>query len=117
AEALITTPTSAKGIGVTAWLPVYGTNVIPKNGRAFVTGDFNRVPVVIGSNRDEGRLFANGAIQQGALKTPGQFENNLRREYGDKWQKVKKEYLLKHFKSVPLAYSAVFTDSLFACSA
>jgi para-nitrobenzyl esterase len=43
--------------------PVRGTRFLPLDPRAAVaTGQFARVPVVIGANRDEGRTFAQGSI-------------------------------------------------------
>lgn len=42
-------------------LPVHGTAFLPRPVReAIASGDFARVPVVIGANRDEGRTFAAG---------------------------------------------------------
>ena len=43
--------------------PVRGTAFLPLDPRvAISTGNFTRVPVVIGSNRDEGRTFSQGDI-------------------------------------------------------
>lgn len=39
-------------------IPVTGTSVLPKSiNAALASGDFNQVPIMMGSNRDEGSLF------------------------------------------------------------
>jgi len=49
--------------GGTPWSMVRGTAFMPLDPRdAITTGQFAHVPVVVGSNRDEGRTFAQGDI-------------------------------------------------------
>ena len=45
--------------GPGSWGPIYGDATVPlAPPLAFVQGRFTKVPVIVGSNRDEGRLFA-----------------------------------------------------------
>ena len=56
-----------------------GTSVLPAAPQAAVTaGDFARVPIVIGDNRDEGRTFAQGDIGL----TRDQYEAKVRGAFG-----------------------------------
>jgi para-nitrobenzyl esterase len=49
--------------GSSSWTPTRGTAFLPIDPRgAITTGQFAHVPVVVGSNRDEGRTFAQGDI-------------------------------------------------------
>lgn len=103
------------GLGDTAWQPSYGTSVIPKDARALETGEFNRVPIINGTNRDEGRLFALGAIQQ--LPDETAYQKNLEIQFGSKASKVLAQYPVRNHDSIALAYAAYMTDWLFACPA
>lgn len=103
------------GLGDTAWQPSFGTAVIPRDASALETGAFNRVPIINGSNRDEGRLFATGVIQQ--LPDEATYRKNLEIQFGDKSSKVLAQYPVRNHDSIALAYAAYMTDWLFACPA
>lgn len=103
------------GLGDTAWQPSFGTSVIPTDASAFETGEFNKVPIINGSNRSEGRLFAIGAIQQ--LPDEDAYRKNLEIQFGDKSLNVLAQYPVRHYDSIALAYAAYMTDWLFACPA
>jgi para-nitrobenzyl esterase len=108
-------PGAASLGGITSWHPVYGTKIVPQDGRAFASGNFNRVPFINGSNRDEGRLFALFALP--LLHNSQDYEKNLRAQFGAKADKVLAEYPVGKYGSPALAYAAYMTDRLFACPA
>lgn len=100
--------------------PVTGTAALPDPMTAFADGRAARVPVMIGSNRDEGTLFAAKQFVQGlgGQFAPDQYPQLLSSTFGDDADAVAAQYPTDRFGgSVPLAYSAAATDGVFACSA
>ena len=98
--------------------PVTGTTVLPVDPMAaFAQGRAARVPVLIGSNRDEFTLFValqylrRKGLYRGALSASA--VGHLRPEA----EAVDAHYPLDSTTSVPLAYSAAVTDGVFACVA
>jgi len=58
--------------------PIYDGKVLPDDPwRLYDQGRFNDMPVLIGSNSDEGGLFMRQPVE------PGQFEASIRRQYGE----------------------------------
>jgi para-nitrobenzyl esterase len=111
--------TQAAGLG--AATPVIDGRVLTQSvATAFATGQFNRVPVIEGSNRDESRIFVavnelvNGplvaaaypAAVQAALGVPASAVPLFTAQYP-----------LAAFPSPALALSALATDATFACNA
>lgn len=102
---------------------------------ALATGQFNHVPLLLGTNRDEGRLFialdfdlnpnvgpltaagypaavtgiAAAAVEEGGGSNPTLVEEIA--------EEILKEYPLSGYASPDLALSAIFTDSAFSCPA
>lgn len=102
------------GLGDTPWTLVNGTPVLPDSS-VYANGDFNVVPVINGSNRDEGRLFAAAALP--LLQNEESYIANVRAQFGDNADKVLAEYPAGAYDSAALAYAAYMTDFLFACPA
>jgi para-nitrobenzyl esterase len=113
----------ASGTGPLIWAPVVDGRVIPKKpADAFRAGTFNRVPVINGSNRDEGTLFiafgravtkdnyaaAIGAFAPQSL-APSKASNNSNAS------KAIAEYPLDHYASPAEGLAAVFGDAIFSC--
>lgn len=74
-----TTQLLAAASGAGSFLMVHGVPVLPAAPDAAVrAGDFAKVPVLIGANRDEGRTFAQGFIGQ----TRDQYEAFVRSTFG-----------------------------------
>jgi para-nitrobenzyl esterase len=97
--------------------PVTGTKVLPLDPIAGLD-QAARVPVLIGTNRDEFTLFA--ALQylrKAADYTPAQYPDLLKDTFGPNADAVAAHYPLGGYASVPLAYSAAVTDGAFACVA
>jgi para-nitrobenzyl esterase len=98
--------------------PVTGTTVLPVDPIiGFDQGRAARVPVLIGTNRDEFTLFA--ALQylrKAAEYTAAQYPDLLKDTFGPNADAVGAHYPLSSYPSVPLAYSAAVTDGTFACA-
>jgi para-nitrobenzyl esterase len=98
--------------------PATGTTVLPVDPMiGFTEGRAARVPVLMGSNRDEFTLFV--ALQYLRVKgyTAADYPNLLKDTFGPNADAVEAHYPLNSYASVPLAYSAAVTDGVFACEA
>ena len=100
--------------------PVTGTAALPVDPvRAFDEGRAARVPIMIGTNRDEFTLFvALEYLREGKVYTAADYPVLLADTFGRNSAAVAQEYpLIDYSGSVPLAYSAAVTDGVFACVA
>jgi para-nitrobenzyl esterase len=100
--------------------PVSATDVLPVHPlTAFAQGRAARVPVLIGSNRDEFTMFvARQILRQGRDFSAERYPQLLSETFGANAAAVAEHYPLDRFDgSVPLAYSAAVTDQAFACAA
>jgi para-nitrobenzyl esterase len=99
--------------------PVTKTKALPVDPIAAIAdGHAARVPVMIGSNRDEFTLFvALQYLQLGREYTTAQYPQLLAETFGANAAAVEAHYPLQNYGSVPLAYSAAVTDGVFACVA
>lgn len=97
--------------------PVTGTQILPKDPMvAFADGDAARVPVAIGSNRDEFTLFMALQYLRGDELPPEDYPKVLAETFGPDAGAVADRYPLDRYGgSAPLAYSAAVTDGEFAC--
>jgi para-nitrobenzyl esterase len=89
---------------------------------AISSGQFNRVPVMEGSNHDEYRLFV--ALQFDLAGFPpghpilaDQYATLVQATFGGQAPRVLAEYPLSSFASPSIAWSTVLTDSVFVCPA
>ena len=89
--------------------------------QAFASGQFNRTPVLQGSNHDEFRLFVATQFDlAGGPLTPAEYPAALAAfpTIGPaKALQVLDEYPLSNFPSADLAYATAIGDTLFSCSA
>jgi para-nitrobenzyl esterase len=100
--------------------PVTGTTVLPEDPVVSIAqGRAAKVPVLIGSNRDEFTLFvALQYLRQKAAYAEGDYPHLLSDTFGREAGAVGAKYPLAHYDgSVPLAYSAAVTDGVFSCVA
>lgn len=101
--------------GPGSWGPVYGDPMVPISpATAFATGAFVRTPVIVGTNTDEGRLFA---VE---VRDPDRYEKETIWLYGESGDG---ERALARYPVDPadgksryaIAIAQSFTDSRFAC--
>ncbi|MDZ4264863.1 MAG: carboxylesterase family protein, partial [Mycobacterium sp.] len=97
--------------------PVTGTTVLPQDPMTvFADGGAARVPVAIGSNRDEFTLFMALEYLRGIELLPGDYPQALATTFGPDAAVVAGRYPLDRYDgSAPLAYAAAVTDADFAC--
>ena len=87
---------------------------------ALARGQFNRVPVVIGTNHDEYRLFVAGYQFLGQRVTAANYQSMIASTLGVSAAiagKIAAQYPLSRYPSPPVALGAVGTDAIFACHA
>lgn len=101
--------------------PVIDHKVLTQSiGAAFATGQFNRVPVIEGSNHDEWRLFVGGAeLVTGPITAAG-YLAAIQATLGVSAPVaafLAAQYPLASFPSPSLAVSALGTDAIFTCNA
>lgn len=100
--------------------PVIGTRVLPVDPVATIqAGAGARVPMMIGTTRDEFTLFlALQYLRTGELPGPADYPRLLARTFGPHADAVAARYPIEsHQGSVILAYSAAVTDGYFSCVA
>ena len=101
------------------WSPVYGTDVLPQTLQdAYRSGQFNRVPVLAGTNHDEGRLFVQVASPQGKPVSAVLYWGGTGLLVGAlKTQSVLAQYPYRNYGTPALAFATMFTDGVFSCPA
>jgi para-nitrobenzyl esterase len=103
------------------WSPVISVPTLPRSPiTAILTGHYAHVPLLQGTNHDEGRFFIGLEfdVLQGHPMTRAQYPTVLTAQFGaTNGKKVLARYPLSHYRSPDLAYAAVFTDADFSCPA
>ena len=101
------------------WSPVAGGPVLPSSpATAFAAGQYAHVPLLQGTNHDEGRFFAAFEFDAaGHPLTAAQYPPLIQASYGANAPAVLAHYPLSAYPSPDLAYAQVFTDSAFSCPA
>lgn len=99
--------------------PVTGSAALPTPPlQVFADGTAPRVPVLIGSNRDEFTLFvAMRYLQNGDRYPPERYPQLLADTFGANAGAVGDHYPLDRYDSAASAYAAAVTDGEFACIA
>lgn len=112
-----TTVPGLRPLGNLVWSPVYGTPLLPLSlEAAFRDGKFHRVPVLQGTNHDEGRLFISLASPGGKPLQPYQYWAGTSLLVGvAKNKQVLAQYPYKAYGTPARAFSTVFTDAMFSC--
>jgi para-nitrobenzyl esterase len=102
--------------GRTHWSPVVDGLVIPEQPRVlYETGAFSRVPIIVGSNRDEGWTFV-GRSFPGEM-TQQQYESALATEFGADAPAILSAYPTEGYASPKDALAQAVTDAEYACGA
>lgn len=98
---------------------VRGTGVLPLDpGRAIQTGRWNKVPVLLGTNRHEGKIFALPPFAPPGVTTnlsAGAFAAGLAVTFGPRARAIEASYPLSAYKSPWYAFADVLGDSEFSC--
>lgn len=97
--------------------PVTGTSTLPVDPvQAFATGRAVRVPVLMGTTRDEFTLFVGFRYLRAPQEfAPDSYPRLLAETFGPKAAAVQRMYPPERYGGVPLAYSAAVTDGVFSC--
>jgi para-nitrobenzyl esterase len=103
-------PSVRAGInGPGSWGPVHTDATVPENPAVAIdAGRFTRVPVIVGSNLDEGRLFAN------EVQDMDRYQKETIWMYGDEGRRVLDRYPVGP-EGPAIAIATNFTDQRFAC--
>jgi para-nitrobenzyl esterase len=103
--------------GRTQWGPVVDGLDIPDQPRTlFETGAFSRVPIVIGSNRDEGWTWVNRSFPSEQF-TQEQYESAVETEFGAEAPAILATYPSATYGSPKNALSVLVNDAEYACGA
>ena len=95
--------------GPGSWGPVFGDAMVPVSpATAFATGDFVRTPVIVGTNSDEGRLFA---VE---VRDMDRYNKETVWLYGADGERALQRYPVGP-EGPAVAIAQSFTDSRFAC--
>lgn len=105
---------SAGPLGPRSWAAVVGDAVLPLSpAEAFRTGEFNRLPVLVGTNRDEGNLFGFLYRLIGELFTERSYDKVVARLLAERAEAAKQLYAGE--ASPALRFARMVTDGFFAC--
>lgn len=103
------------------YTPNINSEILPESlATAFATGNFNRVPIINGTNRDEWRLFVALSELEGNPVTAANYQNMISSTLGVPSAAaavIAAEYPLSAYPSPSIALGAVGTDAIFACPA
>jgi para-nitrobenzyl esterase len=103
------------------YTPNINSEVLPQTlGTAFATGDFNRVPIINGTNHDEWRLFVALSELAGSPVTASNYQSMISSTLGvpaTVAAVIAAQYPLTAYPSPSVALGAVGTDAIFACPA
>jgi para-nitrobenzyl esterase len=101
------------------WVPSVDGVVVPRSLEdAWRTGDYQKVPMIVGGTRDEGRTFI--ALLDHLLTlssvSPEEYAEFVRDAFGEDADAVLATYPVSAFDSADLAKATVLTDFSFACA-
>jgi para-nitrobenzyl esterase len=108
--------------GTGGYQPNIDGDVLPQSiGTALSSGQFNHMPVIIGTNRDEWRLFVGlTRAEGGPAVTAANYQAMIASTLGvpaTVAAAIAAQYPLSDFASPAAALGAVGTDAIFACNA
>jgi para-nitrobenzyl esterase len=105
----------------TGYMPNVNSEVLPQTLKtAFSTGNFNRVPIINGTNHDEWRLFVALSELEGDPVTVANYQSMIASTLGVPAAAaavIAAKYPLTAYPSASIALGAVGTDAIFACPA
>ncbi|WP_330300076.1 carboxylesterase/lipase family protein [Streptomyces sp. NBC_00503] len=94
----------------------YGGDLLPTEPRlALERGEFARVPVMQGSNRDEMRIFLGQTLAAYPVGDPQGYRARLRASFGASADRIEAAYPVTAHPTPALAFAAVLSDASFLC--
>ncbi|MCQ4159520.1 carboxylesterase family protein [Roseomonas sp. GC11] len=103
-------------LGPASWIPVHGDATLPQPpAEAFAQGHFHRVPVLLGFNQDEGRLFSALYQLTGALFTEDSLARATRALLADAAPAALAAYPPAVGETEATRFARIVTDGAFAC--
>lgn len=104
------------GISGFRYGPIIDGVIVPEEStKVLASGNYNQVPLMIGTNKNEFLSFIPGLNIK--LETQADYEAALRLNFGDKATEVAKRYPISQYGDATLALDAVLTDFSFLCPA
>lgn len=104
------------GISGFRYGPIVDGVIVPdESTKVLASGNYNQVPLMIGTNKNEFLSFIPGLNIK--LDTQADYEAALRLNFGDKATEVAKRYPISQYGDATLALDAVLTDFSFLCPA
>src|ERR1700761_6493107 len=118
----VSTILANEDVGAGGYEPNLDGNLLPQSiGTALSSGQFNHVPVIIGTNHDEWRLFVGlDQAEAGPAVTAANYQSMISATLGvpaSAAAVLGGQYPLSSYASPAVALGAVGTDAIFACNA
>ncbi|MFD8885752.1 carboxylesterase/lipase family protein [Streptomyces erythrochromogenes] len=97
--------------------PAFGNALLPMApDQALASGRFHRVPVILGTNHDEMRMFVGLSLAAFPIRTEDDYRARLVEAFGAAAPGVEAQYPAAHHLTPALAWAAVLTDRSFTCT-
>lgn len=97
------------------WAPIVDGYIIPdRPNKLIATGKFNQVPVMIGSNKDEGTMFT---MLANPVKTPEDFDKMLTDAAPEHVETLRKHYPASNQQEMKASLNAVVRNLIFTLQA
>jgi para-nitrobenzyl esterase len=103
------------GTGFANWLPAYQGTIYPRRARdAFVADAYNHVPVLMGTNHDEGNYFV--AVDYPRGLRPRDYPGAVAAHFGpEAAARIEAQYPLSAYRSPLWALGTAMGDAVFSC--
>ncbi|MFD8141577.1 carboxylesterase/lipase family protein [Streptomyces sp. NPDC059708] len=97
--------------------PAFGNGLLPvAPAQALASGRFHRLPVMLGTNHDEMRMFVGLSLAAFPIRTEDDYRARLTEAFGAAAPAVEARYPAAHHPSPASAWAAVLTDRSFTCT-
>ncbi|MFD8980215.1 carboxylesterase/lipase family protein [Streptomyces sp. NPDC059564] len=97
--------------------PAFGNALLPvAPDQALASGRFHRVPVILGTNHDEMRMFVGLSLAAFPIRTESDYRARLEDAFGPDAPAVEARYPAAHHPTPALAWATVLTDRSLTCT-
>ncbi|MBH0775002.1 carboxylesterase/lipase family protein [Nocardia bovistercoris] len=118
AERLLDASAGQSDDSTPTWVPVIDGVVVTRDLEAALRDRVDRIPLIVGSNGDEGAQFvAESDYARGRIPDAESYQSYVRWTFGTYADAILARYPVADYPSPAAAQSAVITDGLFACPA